>query len=335
MINHLITQKNWQTQLSDAVSSIDELLAMLQLESLRDQVYVPTHFRLRVPRAFVAKMRVGDVNDPLLRQVLPDQREQIKVTGYVTDPLGENDHNPSKGILHKYQSRVLLTITGACAIHCRYCFRQHFDYNANMPSAGTQIATQAYIRAHPEIDEIILSGGDPLSVSNRRLFAWLDTIEALEQITTIRLHTRLPIVIPERLDHELLDRLAQSRCRIVMVVHCNHANEIDALTAQTLQRANSVGITMLNQTVLLKGINDSVEAQVDLSRHLFSAGVLPYYLHVLDKVAGGAHFDLSEQVAIELYWALLKHLPGYLVPKLVRELTNRPFKVPIDIYKVP
>ena len=335
MINHLITQKNWQTQLSDAVSSIDELLVMLQLESLRDQVYVPSHFKLRVPRAFVAKMRVGDANDPLLRQILPDQREQIKVTGYVTDPLGENDHNPSKGILHKYQSRVLLTITGACAIHCRYCFRQHFDYNANMPSAGTQIATQAYIRTHPGIDEVILSGGDPLSVSNRRLFAWFDTIEALEQITTIRLHTRLPIVIPERLDHELLARLAQSRCRIVMVVHCNHANEIDTLTAQTLQRANSVGITMLNQTVLLKGINDSVEVQVDLSRRLFSAGVLPYYLHVLDKVAGGAHFDLSEQVAIELYWALLKHLPGYLVPKLVRELTNRPFKVPIDIYKVP
>ena len=335
MINHLITQKNWQTQLSDAVSSIDELLAMLQLESLRDQVYVPTHFKLRVPRAFVAKMRIGDANDPLLRQVLPDQREQLKVTGYVTDPLGENDHNPSKGILHKYQSRVLLTITGACAIHCRYCFRQHFDYNANMPSAGTQIATQAYIRTHPEIDEIILSGGDPLSVSNRRLFAWLDTIEALEQITTIRLHTRLPIVIPERLDHELLDRLAQSRCRIVMVIHCNHANEIDTLTAQALQRANSAGITMLNQTVLLKDINDSVEAQVDLSRRLFSAGVLPYYLHVLDKVAGGAHFDLSEQLAIELYWALLKRLPGYLVPKLVRELTNRPFKVPIDIYKVP
>ncbi len=335
MINHLITQKNWQTQLSDAVSSIDELLAILQLESLRDQVYVPTHFKLRVPRAFVAKMRIGDANDPLLRQVLPDQREQLKVTGYVTDPLGENDHNPSKGILHKYQSRVLLTITGACAIHCRYCFRQHFDYNANMPSAGTQIATQAYIRTHPEIDEIILSGGDPLSVSNRRLFAWLDTIEALEQITTIRLHTRLPIVIPERLDHELLDRLAQSRCRIVMVIHCNHANEIDTLTAQALQRANSAGITMLNQTVLLKDINDSVEAQVDLSRRLFSAGVLPYYLHVLDKVAGGAHFDLSEQLAIELYWALLKRLPGYLVPKLVRELTNRPFKVPIDIYKVP
>ncbi len=335
MINHLITQKNWQTQLSDAVSSIDELLAILQLESLRDQVYVPTHFKLRVPRAFVAKMRIGDANDPLLRQVLPDQREQLKVTGYVTDPLGENDHNPSKGILHKYQSRVLLTITGACAIHCRYCFRQHFDYNANMPSAGTQIATQAYIRTHPEIDEIILSGGDPLSVSNRRLFAWLDTIEALEQITTIRLHTRLPIVIPERLNHELLDRLAQSRCRIVMVIHCNHANEIDTLTAQALQRANSAGITMLNQTVLLKDINDSVEAQVDLSRRLFSAGVLPYYLHVLDKVAGGAHFDLSEQLAIELYWALLKRLPGYLVPKLVRELTNRPFKVPIDIYKVP
>ena len=335
MINHLITQKNWQTQLSEAVSSIDELLAVLQLESLRAQVYVPTHFKLRVPRAFVAKMRVGDANDPLLRQVLPDQREQQAVTGYVTDPLGESDHNPSRGLLHKYQSRVLLTITGACAIHCRYCFRQHFDYNANMPNTGTQIATQAYISAHPEINEVILSGGDPLSVSNRRLFAWLDTLEAITQLTTIRLHTRLPIVIPERLDNELLDRLAQSRCRIVMVVHCNHANEIDTLTAQALQRANSAGITMLNQTVLLKDINDSVEVQVALSQRFFSAGVLPYYLHVLDKVDGSAHFDLSEQVAIELYWTLLQQLPGYLVPKLVRELTSRPFKVPIDIYKAP
>ena len=335
MINHLITQKNWQTQLSDAVSSIDELLAILQLESLRTQVYVPTHFKLRVPRAFVAKMQKGDANDPLLRQVLPDQREQLNVTGYVTDPLGENEHNPSKGILHKYQSRVLLTITGACAIHCRYCFRQHFDYHSNLPTAESKAETQAYISAHPEIDEVILSGGDPLSVSNRRLFIWLDTLEAIPQLTTIRLHTRLPIVIPERLDNELLDRLAQSRCCIVMVVHCNHANEIDTLTAQALQRANSAGITLLNQTVLLKNINDSAEVQAALSRRLFSAGVLPYYLHVLDKVEGGAHFDLSEKVAIALYWALLEQLPGYLVPKLVRELTNRPFKVPIDIYKAP
>ncbi|HCI77213.1 MULTISPECIES: EF-P beta-lysylation protein EpmB [unclassified Psychrobacter] len=332
MINHLITQKNWQTQLSEAITSIDELLSILKLESLRAEVYVPRHFELRVPRGFVAKMSIGDSNDPLLRQVLPDQREQIKVTGYVADPLSENTQNPVKGMLHKYQSRVLLTVTGACAIHCRYCFRQHFDYSANMPTADAKENIIDYITAHPEINEVILSGGDPLNVTNRRLFAWLDTLESLPQLITIRLHTRLPLVIAARLDNALLTRLSQSRCHIVMVIHCNHANEIDALTAEHLQRARAAGITLLNQAVLLKGINDSVAVQMQLSQRLFSCGVLPYYLHVLDKVAGAAHFDNDERFAIELYWSLLAALPGYLVPKLVRELPNKPFKVPIDIY---
>lgn len=177
-----------------------------------------------------------------------------------------------------------------------------------------------------------MSGGDPLNVTNRRLFAWLDTLESLPQLTTIRLHTRLPLVIPSRLDDALLTRLSQSRCHIVMVIHCNHANEIDALTAEHLQRARAAGITLLNQAVLLKGINDSVAVQTQLSQRLFSCGVLPYYLHVLDKVAGAAHFDNDERFAIDLYWSLLAALPGYLVPKLVRELPNKPFKVPIDIY---
>lgn len=164
------------------------------------------------------------------------------------------------------------------------------------------------------------------------MFAWFDTLDAIPQLTTIRLHTRLPVVIPARLDDALLDRMAQSRCHIVMVIHCNHANEIDTLTLEYLQRARVAGITLLNQTVLLKGINDSVASQVALSQRLFAAGVLPYYLHILDKVAGAAHFDSDERSAIELYWRLLSELPGYLVPKLVRELPNRPFKVPIDIY---
>ena len=332
MINHLITQKNWQTQLSEAITSVDELLSILKLESLRDDIYVPKHFELRVPRAFVAKMRVGDKNDPLLKQVLPDKREQIKVTGYVADPLSENTQNPVKGLLHKYQSRVLLTITGACAIHCRYCFRQHFDYSANMPTADAKENIINYISAHPEINEVILSGGDPLNVTNRRLFAWLETLESIPQLTTIRLHTRLPLVIPTRLETALLERLSESRCHIVMVIHCNHANEIDALTAEYLQRARAAGITLLNQAVLLKGINDTVVTQTNLSQRLFATGVLPYYLHVLDKVAGAAHFDNDEQSAIELYWSLLAALPGYLVPKLVKELPNRRFKVPIDIY---
>ncbi len=332
MINHLITQKNWQTQLSEAITSVDELLSILKLESLRENVYVPKHFELRVPRGFVAKMTIGDRDDPLLKQVLPDQREQINVTGYVADPLSENTQNPVKGMLHKYQSRVLLTITGACAIHCRYCFRQHFDYSANMPTADAKENIVNYIAEHPEINEVILSGGDPLNVTNRRLFAWLDTLESIPQLTTIRLHTRLPVVIPARLDEALLERLSQSRCHIVMVIHCNHANEIDVLTSEYLQRARAAGITLLNQAVLLKGINDSVKVQTQLSQRLFSAGVLPYYLHVLDKVAGAAHFDKDEQSSIKLYWSLLAALPGYLVPKLVRELPNKLFKVPIDIY---
>ncbi|MCG3841658.1 EF-P beta-lysylation protein EpmB [Psychrobacter sp. Ps1] len=332
MINHLITQKNWQTQLSEAITSVDELLSILQLESMRAEVYVPKHFELRVPRGFVAKMAIGDRNDPLLKQVLPDQQEQINVTGYVADPLSENTQNPVKGLLHKYQSRVLLTITGACAIHCRYCFRQHFDYSANMPTADAKENIINYINANPEVNEVILSGGDPLNVTNRRLFSWLDTLESLPQITTIRLHTRLPLVIPARLDAAFLERLSQSRCHIVMVIHCNHANELDAPTAEYLQRARAAGVTLLNQAVLLKGVNDTLNAQVQLSQRLFASGVLPYYLHVLDKVAGAAHFDSSEQAAIELYWSLLASLPGYLVPKLVRELPNKPFKVPIDIY---
>ena len=333
MINHLITQKNWQTQLSEAITSVDELLALLELATLRTHIYVPAHFELRVPRAFVAKMTIGDRNDPLLKQVLPNKQEQHVIEGYVTDPLAEHSQNPIKGLLHKYQSRVLITLTGACAIHCRYCFRQHFDYSANMPTATAQSDIIDYIRVHPEVNEVILSGGDPLSVTNRRLFMWLDKLEALPQLTTIRLHTRLPVVIPARLDDALLDRLAQSRCQIVMVIHCNHANEIDELTAQTLQRARAAGITLLNQAVLLKGINDNVEAQSALSQRLFTAGVLPYYLHVLDKVVGAAHFDSDEQSYIDLYWSLLAVLPGYLVPKLVQELPDRRFKVPIDIYK--
>lgn len=333
MINHLIIQKNWQTQLSTAISSVDELLSLLELEHLSAEIYVPSHFVLRVPRAFVAKMKVGDANDPLLKQVLPDKKEQLAVKGYVADPLAENSQNPTKGLLHKYQSRVLFTVTGACAIHCRYCFRQHFDYQANLPTTDAQDAIIDYIHEHPEINEVILSGGDPLSVSNRRLFHWLDTLEAIPQLTTIRLHTRLPVVIAERLDEALLERLANSRCQIVMVIHCNHANEIDEITAQYLQRARAAGITLLNQTVLLRDINDDIDTQVALSKRLFAAGVMPYYLHLLDKVAGGAHFDIAERSAIELHWLLLEQLPGYLVPKLVRELPNRAFKVPIDIYK--
>ncbi|MDO5768497.1 MAG: EF-P beta-lysylation protein EpmB [Psychrobacter sp.] len=334
MINHLPLQKNWQTQLSEAITSVDELLDLLQLDQQSLPIAFPKRFGLRVPKDFVNKMQKGDANDPLLRQVLPTVDETIVPNGYVLDPLSESHYNPIKGLLHKYESRVLLTVTGACAIHCRYCFRQHFDYGANLPSSQEKQAVIDYIICCPEVNEVILSGGDPLNLSNRRLFDWLDCLEAIENISTIRLHTRLPVVLPARIDEALLNRLANSRCQIVMVIHCNHANEIDANTQRYLEALKQVGVTLLNQTVLLVGINDNAETQVALSQRLFAAGVLPYYLHVLDKVAGAAHFDCSEAAAIELYWQLLAKLPGYLVPKLVRELPDKPYKTPINIYKV-
>ncbi|PNK60274.1 EF-P beta-lysylation protein EpmB [Psychrobacter sp. FDAARGOS_221] len=323
---------SWQVALTEVITDINQLLAMLDISHIKSQLYVPDNFSLRVPKGFVAKMQPGNANDPLLLQVLPSKREQIAVSGYVADPLAENEQNPIKGLLHKYHSRVLVTVTGACAIHCRYCFRQHFDYQANLPKSEQLTRIQQYIAEHPEINEVILSGGDPLTLSNRRLFLWLDALESLPQLQTIRIHTRLPIVIPERLDSELVQRLQSSRCRIVMVLHSNHANEIDDHTAAYLRQARDSGITLLNQAVLLAGINDTLQAQLALSERLFEAGVLPYYLHVLDKVAGAAHFDLPKAQAVELYWQMLAKLPGYLVPKLVQELPNKPFKTPVDLY---
>lgn len=342
MINHLPAQKNlpiqknWQTQLTEAVTSVDELLSLLDIQPDPDAQWlrhVPKQFALRVPRGYIAKMRQGDSGDPLLRQVLPDRQEMQQVTGFVADPLAEQQYNPMTGLLHKYRSRVLLTVTGACAVHCRYCFRQHFDYAANMPSTTQHSEIAAYIQAHPDINEVILSGGDPLSVSNRRLFAWLDILENIKQVQTIRIHTRLPLMIPDRVDEALCQRLSASRCRLVMVVHCNHGNELDEHSQRCFTMLRQADVTLLNQAVLLSGINDTLAAQVNLSQRLFQYGVLPYYLHLLDKVAGAAHFEVAEDKAVALYWRLLAELPGYLVPKLVRELPEYAFKSPTDIYK--
>ncbi len=337
MINYLGSQKNWQSQLSDTINRLDELLTLLELPQLLETSYNPkqNNFPLRVPRAFVEKMEKGDPNDPLLLQILPDKRALQQITGYVTDPLAENEHNPQQGLIHKYKSRVLITLTGACAIHCRYCFRQHFDYKANTPNSRQKQAIFDYIKTQKNVNEVILSGGDPLSLTNKRLFAWLNDLSELEQIKTIRIHSRFPVVIPERLDDELLDffaKMNEEKVRLIMVIHCNHANEIDDNTARHLTRLQKTGVSLLNQTVLLKGINDTLEAQIALSSRLFQAGVLPYYLFLLDKVAGASYFDCSEEFAIDLYWQMIEHLSGFLVPKLTREIANKPFKTPIDIY---
>lgn len=327
----LPTFTDWQSELAAAVSDVDELYRLLELPAPRD-VYTPKQFALRVPHAFIAKMKKGDANDPLLLQVLPSHAERLATDGYSTDPLAENHHNPIKGLLHKYRSRVLLTITGACAVHCRYCFRQHFDYAANQPSSREIDAVIDYINACDDVDEVLLSGGDPLNVNNKRLALWLEKLATIPHVRTVRLHTRLPVVLPNRIDDELLGLFASFPKKLVMVLHINHTNEIDDNLIAKCQALRASGLTLLNQTVLLKGINDDAKTLCALSHALFDAGILPYYLHILDKVAGAAHFDLPIEQAVAIYWQLLENLSGYLVPKLVQELPNQPYKTPVDIH---
>lgn len=334
MINYLATQKNWQPAFSDVITDFDELAKALDLNPADFDKKVG-HFPLKVPRRFLQKMQRGNNKDPLLLQVLPTFAETVTVTGFVTDPLEEKTSNPVKGVIHKYASRLLLPVTGACMVHCRYCFRQHFDYHENLPTHDDWHAITDYIERHAQINEVILSGGDPLSLSDRRLFDILAKLEQLPQIATIRLHTRVPVVIPERLSNELLERFGQSRCKIVMVIHANHPNEIDEETALYLNRTRMAGVVLLNQTVLLKDINDNADVLASLSEKLWQAGVLPYYLHVLDKVAGASHFLVDDKKAVAIYWQLLAKCAGYLVPKLVRETPHAPYKTPIDIFDKP
>lgn len=334
MINHLVTDQNWQNQLNDLITDPSALLQMLKLPEslLPDAILASQSFALRVPKAFVRRMKAGDPYDPLLLQVLPLHAELEEHPQYVLDPLGEKQANAIPGILHKYKKRLLLTLTGACAVHCRYCFRRHFPYQDNLPKSSDWPAIKQYIESQTDINEVILSGGDPLSVSNRRLSEWIDRLQSIPQLKTLRIHTRLPIVLPDRVDTELLEILEQSRFKVVIVVHANHPAELDTFTQKTLQKFQSTRFLVLNQTVLLRGINDNIQTLVELSERLFDCGVLPYYLHVLDKVKGAAHFDMAEADAVGLYRQLMHELPGYLLPKLVRETAGEPYKVPISLF---
>lgn len=231
--------------------------------------------------------------------------------------------------MHKYKTRFLLTLTGACAVHCRYCFRRHFPYQENLPKSEDWINIQHYIQSQPDINEVILSGGDPLTLSNRKIKLWIERLESIPQLKFLRIHSRVPIVMPNRVDDELISILKNSRLRIILVVHSNHASELDDFTCRQLQQLVAEKITVFNQAVLLKGVNDHVQILTDLSYRLFDAGVLPYYLHVLDKVKGAHHFDLNPQNIDLLYQGLLANLPGYLVPKLVREIAGEKNKTPL------
>lgn len=323
--------ETWQEALKNVIRTPEALFKLLDLDvALLPEAHLASNdFALRVPHAFAQRMEPGNINDPLLRQVLPIGDELLAAPGYSHDPLGESVSNPQPGLVHKYQGRVLLVVTGSCAINCRYCFRRHFPYADNRPSRSQWQTALDYIRRDPSIHEVIFSGGDPLNAPDATL-AWLtDEISQIEHITRLRVHSRLPVVVPSRITDECLQWLAQPRFANTLVIHANHARELDASVERALAQVRAAGVTLLNQTVLLKGVNDSIEALSELSERLFACGVLPYYLHLLDKVTGAAHFDVPEPQARRLHQGLLHSLSGYLVPKLVREIAGEPSKTPV------
>ena len=327
----------WRQLLADAVSDLDELLALLDLDTScvgehADALRSAHSFALRVPRGFVGRMRRGDPDDPLLSQVLPVDREMVQATGFTIDPVGELARPPLDSVLHKYHGRALVMVTGACAIHCRYCFRRHFPFSNHGAAGGDLEAAISRIAADPAITEVILSGGDPLTVPDLRLEGLVRSLAAVPHVRRLRIHTRLPIVLPQRVDADLARWLRGLGVPVVVVVHANHANEIDSDVRRALAALDATGVTLLNQAVLLAGVNDSADALAGLSEALFDAGVLPYYLHMLDPVEGAAHFEVPEEKARSLHTELIARLPGYLVPRLVREVEGAPAKVGVDLW---
>ena len=307
--------RRWQQAWREAVRDPRELLALLGLReaALGVSEAAAAQFPLRVPRGFVARMRHGDPHDPLLRQVLPLDDEMRPVPGFGVDAVGDGAAKAGQGVIHKYEGRALLVATGSCAVHCRYCFRRHFPYADETAAAGGWASALDAIRADPSIEEVLLSGGDPLSLTTSKLAELTDALRAIPHVRRLRIHTRLPIVLPERVDTELCQWLQALPWPVVVVVHANHANEFDASVDTAM---------LLNQAVLLEGVNDSVDALAALSERGLAAGVLPYYLHQLDRVAGAAHFEIDDATALALHAALVARQSGYLVPRLVREVAG-------------
>jgi EF-P beta-lysylation protein EpmB len=321
----------WQQLWRESVSDPHELLALLGLAERAGELLpaADTGFALRVPRGFVARMRHGDADDPLLRQVLPQAAELGEVPGFTRDAVGDLAARSANGVLHKYEGRALLVATGSCAVHCRYCFRRHFPYAEETAAANRWSEAVGHLRADRSIGEVILSGGDPLSLSTAKLAELGDTLAAIPHVRRLRIHTRLPIVLPERVDTEFHRWLAALPLQRVVVLHANHPAEFDAAVDAACARLRDAGATLLNQAVLLRGVNDDADVLAGLSERSFAAGVLPYYLHQLDRVTGAAHFEVPDERAQALLDALRRRLPGYLVPRLVREVAGEPSKTPL------
>ncbi|TYK65846.1 EF-P beta-lysylation protein EpmB [Colwellia echini] len=329
---HLCDEKLWQKSLREVVTDPEQLL---KLVNISPHEYL-THFKarklfpVRVPISFINRMKKGDFDDPLLKQVMPLSDEFLISDGYFTDPLDEHD-TVAEGLLHKYKNRVLMIVKAGCAINCRYCFRRHFPYQDNSPSKQRWQEALDYIAEHPEINEVIFSGGDPLMANDDHL-AWLIVqVENIPHITRLRIHSRLPVVIPTRVTKKLVSLLKNTRLKAVVVLHINHPNEINDELVQALEPLRSARIPLFNQSVLLRGINDNANVLTQLSEALFDAGIQPYYLHLFDAVQGAAHFDVTEANAITIVKEMMASLPGFLMPKLVREISGQANKTPINL----
>ncbi|MBT3566619.1 MAG: EF-P beta-lysylation protein EpmB [Porticoccus sp.] len=325
----------WQEQLAESIRDPKKLLEWLEFDQkiidslLGGATEASNDFSLRAPKAYLKRITKGDPNDPLLKQILPSKEEMYAIPGYTTDPLEETEANLVPGLIHKYPGRVLLVVSTNCAINCRYCFRRSFPYQENKPGRGEWEQALAYIRNNTSITEVIFSGGDPLAASDKQLRWLTNEISKIPHIQRLRVHTRLPIVIPDRITDDCIEWLTSSRLLTSLVIHSNHPKELDVSVAAALNRLSQAGVILLNQTVLLAGINDSIEVLQELSERLFQMKVLPYYLHQLDKVKGAAHFEVNDATAKALILKLTSRLPGYLVPKLVREIPGMPSKVPL------
>ena len=321
----------WQETLREAATDPARLLAELALDPALGgpALEAAARFPLKVPGPYLDRIVRGDAADPLLRQVLPVAAELEDTDGYLADPVGDLASADAPGVLHKYAGRALLIASGSCAIHCRYCFRREFPYAEHLASTGRFRQALERIAADASIEEVILSGGDPLSLSNTRLAELGSGIEAIPHVRRLRIHTRHPVVLPDRVDDGLLGWLGGLRLPVVMVIHANHAREIDGEAQGALAALASRGVMLLNQSVLLRGVNDSLDALQALSERLAEVRVLPYYLHLLDRVRGAAHFEVSEERGRELVEGLRTRLPGYLVPRLVREVAGELSKTPV------
>ncbi|MEN4937970.1 EF-P beta-lysylation protein EpmB [Stenotrophomonas sp. TWI273] len=321
----------WQQRWREAIRDPRELLRQLGLDPAELGVSdeAAGQFAVRVPQGFAARMRHGDRHDPLLRQVLPITDELKVVPGFSLDAVGDGAAKKATGVIQKYRGRALLVTTGSCAINCRYCFRRHFDYGTeNAAREGWRDAVDA-IAQDPDIDEVILSGGDPLSLATHKLVELTQALTQIPHLRRLRIHSRLPVVLPERVDDALVQWIGSLPWPVAFVIHANHANEFDASVDAAMARLREAGATLLNQAVLLRGVNDSIEALQALSERSFAAGVLPYYLYQVDRVEGVAHFEVADDTAKDLHAQLTARLSGYLVPKLVREISGDSSKRPV------